>query len=117
MPIHQIRSSSTLKLASSTSRLVSPTASPRVAARMFSHTGPKSKEPTFSNQDKLPRLPIPDLGKALEGYLKSLIPVIEHKYGAENVKKELEKRKLYAKDFVAPGGIGQALHERLKGGC
>lgn len=82
---------------------------------MFSHTGPKSKDPTFSNQDKLPRLPIPDLEKALEGYLKSLIPLIEQKYGAENVQKELEKRKLYAKDFVQKGGIGHALHERLKG--
>lgn len=83
---------------------------------MFAHTGPRSKDKTFANQDKLPRLPVPDLDKALEGYVKSLIPLIEAKYGPENVKKELEKRKLYAKDFATKGSIGHALYERLKGG-
>ena len=34
---------------------------------------------TFSNQTKLPRLPVPDLEKSLEGYLKSLIPLLEQK--------------------------------------
>jgi len=37
---------------------------------------------TMSNQTKLPRLPVPDLDKSMEGYLKSLIPVLEQKVGS-----------------------------------
>jgi carnitine O-acetyltransferase len=36
---------------------------------------------TFSNQNKLPRLPVPDLEKSLEGYVRSLIPVLEQTVG------------------------------------
>lgn len=43
-------------------------------------TGEK-KISTMSNQTKLPRLPVPDLDKSMEGYLKSLIPVLEQKVG------------------------------------
>ncbi|WWC92892.1 uncharacterized protein L201_007854 [Kwoniella dendrophila CBS 6074] len=69
---------------------------------------------TFSNQSKLPRLPVPDLEKSLEGYLKSLGPILEQSYGASALPNEIEKRKLFVKDFAAPGGLGRILQERLK---
>jgi len=46
---------------------------------MASAAGGEQKAKTLSNQSKLPRLPVPDLDKSLEGYLKSLIPVLEQK--------------------------------------
>lgn len=39
----------------------------------------EEKVKTLSNQNKLPRLPVPDLDKSLQGYLKSVIPVLEQK--------------------------------------
>ncbi|WVR07972.1 hypothetical protein IAU60_005015 [Kwoniella sp. DSM 27419] len=69
---------------------------------------------TFSNQDKLPRLPVPDLEKSLEGYLKSLDPILEQTYGKSALSHEVEKRQLFARDFAAPGGLGRTLQERLK---
>ena len=38
-----------------------------------------SKPSTYSNQTKLPRLPIPDLEKSLESYVTSLVPILEQK--------------------------------------
>ncbi|WWD20394.1 hypothetical protein CI109_104870 [Kwoniella shandongensis] len=82
---------------------------------MFSLSAHRRDQPkTFSNQSKLPRLPVPDLEKSLEGYVKSLIPLLEQTYDAASLSNELEKRKLYAKDFAGPGGLGRALQERLK---
>lgn len=96
---------------------------------MFATTRRRADQPkTYSLQPTLPRLPVPDLEKSLEGYLKSLIPVLEQKvsyldlskdiadgkYGASGVKKELEKRRLFIRDFTAPGGLGRTLQERLK---
>ena len=49
-------------------------------SQMFSTSSYRQDQPkTFSNQNKLPRLPIPELDKSLEGYLKSLAPVLEQK--------------------------------------
>ena len=102
--------------------------------QMFSSSSYRQDQPkTFSNQGKLPRLPIPELDKSLEGYLKSLAPVLEQKvgfpvllkillctaetskYGASSLANEVEKRKLFARDFAAEGGLGRALQERLIG--
>ncbi|ORY34657.1 Choline/Carnitine o-acyltransferase-domain-containing protein [Naematelia encephala] len=88
-----------------------------IPRRMFASTSFASNEPrpkTFSQQHRLPRLPVPDLEKSLEAYVKSLVPVLEQKYDAGSLSKELEKRKLFAKDFAAPGGLGRMLQERLK---
>ena len=41
--------------------------------------GAEKPAKTFSLQDSLPRLPIPDLEKSLEGYVKSLTPLLEQK--------------------------------------
>ncbi|WVQ84423.1 hypothetical protein IAT38_006575 [Cryptococcus sp. DSM 104549] len=82
---------------------------------MFAASAYRKDQPkTFSNQDKLPRLPVPDLEKSLEGYLKSLPPLLEQRYDKASLPNELEKRKLFVKDFAAPGGLGRALQERLK---
>jgi carnitine O-acetyltransferase len=45
---------------------------------MVSSSAPRPQK-TFANQDKLPRLPIPDLDKSLDRYVRSLIPLIEQK--------------------------------------
>jgi carnitine O-acetyltransferase len=42
----------------------------------------KNQTKTFAFQDKLPRLPVPELEKSLEGYIKSLGPVLEQKVSA-----------------------------------
>ncbi|WRT69787.1 uncharacterized protein IL334_006778 [Kwoniella shivajii] len=82
---------------------------------MFAISTHRRDQPkTFSNQSKLPRLPVPDLEKSLEGYLKSLGPILEQSYDPSNLSNEVEKRKLFAKDFAAPGGLGTVLQERLK---
>lgn len=39
----------------------------------------ESRTTMFSNQDKLPRLPVPDLEKSLEAYVGSLVPLLEQK--------------------------------------
>nr|XP_019003669.1 carnitine acetyltransferase [Kwoniella mangroviensis CBS 8507]OCF67130.1 carnitine acetyltransferase [Kwoniella mangroviensis CBS 8507] len=110
-------------------RLVRPQTLPRISSpvynfspasvarqqRMFALSAHRRDQPkTFSNQSKLPRLPVPDLEKSLEGYLKSLGPILEQTYDASALSNEIEKRKLFAKDFAAPGGIGRTLQERLK---
>jgi carnitine O-acetyltransferase len=53
-----------------------------ISKRMFAASFYRANQPkTFSNQAKLPRLPVPDLETSLEGYLKSLVPVLEQKVG------------------------------------
>ncbi|KAK4687387.1 hypothetical protein P7C73_g2745, partial [Tremellales sp. Uapishka_1] len=99
---------------------------------MFSLTPFRKSQPkTFSNQAKLPRLPVPALETSLDGYLKSLVPVLEQKasppsmiriltqtrlpqYDASSLPREIEKRKIIARDFGAPDGLGRVLQERLK---
>ena len=49
-------------------------------ARMFATSRVKpGQAKTYSLQPTLPRLPVPELEKSLEGYLKSLVPVLEQK--------------------------------------
>lgn len=47
--------------------------------RMLNTEASSSKPSTYSNQTKLPRLPVPDLDKSLEAYVKSLVPILEQK--------------------------------------
>ena len=66
-------------------------ASPTTQRAMFATCQKRDQAKTFSNQAKLPRLPVPDLDKSLEGYLKSLIPVLEQKVSSITPKKKLTK--------------------------
>ncbi|WVQ66414.1 uncharacterized protein L199_004594 [Kwoniella botswanensis] len=117
-------------LVNNSTRLIRPNTIPRIPPspiyttcstsiirqkRMFALSAHRRDQPkTFSNQSKLPRLPVPDLEKSLEGYLKSLGPILGQNYDASALPNEIEKRKLFAKDFAAPGGLGRTLQERLK---
>jgi hypothetical protein len=44
-----------------------------------------------------------------------MLPRADAQYSGSNLQKEIEKRKIFARDFVAPDGLGIRLHERLKG--
>ncbi|KAI7860304.1 acyltransferase ChoActase/COT/CPT [Circinella umbellata] len=61
---------------------------------------------TFSNQSKLPRLPIPELKGTAERYKKSLLPLLS---SAEHAKVSQK-----VDQFINEGGLGPKLQERLK---
>ncbi len=60
---------------------------------------------TFSNQHRLPRLPIPSLEGSTTKYLNSLRPLLSPE--------ELARTEQHIKDFIKPGGLGQTLQQRL----
>jgi carnitine O-acetyltransferase len=82
---------------------------------MMAHAPPdwKSKAPrplpnttTFSLQDSLPHLPVPELGATLIKLEKTLKPLARNSAELEAAQKKI-------KSLGAPGGFGQTLHERL----
>ncbi|KXS16095.1 acyltransferase ChoActase/COT/CPT [Gonapodya prolifera JEL478] len=60
---------------------------------------------TFSNQKRLPRLPIPSLKRTCELYLESLKPL-----ASEQEYQESERR---VQEFLGPDGMGMVLQQRL----
>ena len=68
-------------------------------------TSPSAK--TFSQQSNLPRLPIPSLQESTLKYLASCQPFFPK---GSNTYAELED---IVKDFIAPGGLGTTLQDRL----
>ncbi|KAJ3112172.1 hypothetical protein HDU96_004873 [Phlyctochytrium bullatum] len=60
---------------------------------------------TFSNQNSLPRLPIPTLAETAERYLNSCKPLL--------TEEELAKTTAAVKEFIKPGGYGEVLQARL----
>jgi len=72
---------------------------------LASHTNPKSKPGiTFAHQDKLPKLPIPDLESTCRKYLAALEPLQSHK--------EHRESEVAVKEFLK--GDGPRLQEELK---
>jgi hypothetical protein len=72
----------------SSSRAILQLAKPRrqttLSLRLLS-TKPTRHEATtstYGNQSKVPRLPVPDLEKSMEAYVKSLVPLLEQKVGS-----------------------------------
>ena len=61
--------------------------------RKMVHSSPPRRGPkTFSNQHEIPRLPVPDLEGSLEGYIRSLQPVIEQRVSPECTETRLDTR-------------------------
>lgn len=70
----------------SSSRAVLQLAHPKrqqtLTLRLLSSTTPTRDDGltgTYGNQSKVPRLPIPNLEKTIEAYVKSLVPLLEQK--------------------------------------
>ncbi|CAG8510683.1 5698_t:CDS:10 [Paraglomus occultum] len=65
-----------------------------------------SKTPaTFSNQSRIPRLPIPTLQETAERYKKSLLPILSSEDYVRAAKA--------VDEFVSPNGLGEILQQRL----
>lgn len=87
---------------------------------MFALTAYRKEQPrTLSRQKDLPRLPIQPLALILDKYIQTLRPFLLDQADREGrdaswVERELEKRREWARDFDAQGGLGRTLQERLK---
>jgi carnitine O-acetyltransferase len=64
-----------------------------------------SKGPMLRFQDSLPRLPVPTLEETAARYLRTLQPLLSPV--------ELESSKKAVEEFIAPGGPGRKLQEKL----
>lgn len=58
-----------------------PTPTVSITRSMLSTTSLRHKEATstYANQSKVPRLPVPDLDKSMDAYVRSLVPLLEQK--------------------------------------
>lgn len=84
-----------------------PTISPSLKARQYSMSASDDKPKggvTFAQQDKLPKLPIPDLEKTCERYLTALKPLQSSREHADT--------RHAVQEFLA--GEGPELNEKLK---
>lgn len=65
-----------------------------------------SKGPMLRFQDSLPKLPVPTLEETAAKYLRSVIPI--------TTPDEFARTEAAVKDFIKPGGQGQALQKKLE---
>ena len=70
--------------------------------RFYANVGYKG---TFSNQERLPRLPIPSLENLKTKYLESCRPLLEEEH--------LYRLKDRFARFTEPGGVGEQLQNKL----
>ncbi|KAI8143533.1 acyltransferase ChoActase/COT/CPT [Fennellomyces sp. T-0311] len=73
---------------------------------MSTSTTEQPQQKTFSNQSKLPRLPIPDLQATAARYKKSLLPLLNSAEYAQASQK--------VDQFISADGLGPKLQERLR---
>ncbi|CAG8509740.1 1973_t:CDS:10 [Racocetra persica] len=64
-----------------------------------------NRDKTFSNQSRIPRLPVPTLEETTTKYLHSLRPLLSAK--------DLARNEAHIKDFIKPNGLGRVLQQRL----
>ncbi|CAG8579603.1 2587_t:CDS:10 [Ambispora leptoticha] len=64
-----------------------------------------NKSKTFSNQNIIPRLPIPTLQETTTRYRKSLLPIL--------TSEEYDRASDAIDEFIKPAGLGNVLQERL----
>ncbi|KAK0651405.1 choline/Carnitine O-acyltransferase [Cercophora newfieldiana] len=84
-----------------------PTISPTIKARQYTMSSYESTPKggvTFASQDKLPKLPIPDLDQTCRRYLTALKPLQSNREHADT--------RLAVQEFL--NGEGQELNEKLK---
>ena len=86
-----------------------PSVSPALKARQYAvMNGQEEEKPkggvTYAHQDKLPKLPIPELERSCERYLEALRPLQSQREHAET--------QHAVREFLR--GEGPELHERLK---
>lgn len=76
---------------------------------------------TFSRQQELPRLPIPQLNDTFERYLTTLEPLLRQAEefgelpGNTTAADELNKRRAWASEALKPGSLVNRLQQRLYG--
>ncbi|KAJ3150271.1 hypothetical protein HDU86_006662 [Geranomyces michiganensis] len=85
------------------SRRLALSSSLRCTARLYSTPSPATK--TFANQSHIERLPIPSLSNLSSKYLASCKPLL--------TEEEYRTTEQVVRDFVAPGGFGEVLQQRL----
>jgi len=73
--------------------------------RTVGYVEDKSKGPMLRFQESLPKLPVPTLEETAARYLKSLQPLLSPI--------ELESSKKAVEEFIAPGGPGRKLQDKL----
>ncbi|KAI9506230.1 hypothetical protein GGI25_002133 [Coemansia spiralis] len=97
-----------LRFACSRSRAFSAALSRSPRAIVSIHTANPVQQPlsTFANQDKLPRLPIPELDATVARYLKSLRPLLNNE--------EYARAEKAASVFISSDGMGSVLQRRLQ---
>jgi len=84
-----------------------PTSSPGLRARQYTmstHEDKSNGGVTFAQQDKLPKLPIPDLEQSCRRYLSALKPLQSNREHADT--------KIAVQEFLT--GEGPELNEKLK---
>ncbi|PWZ00834.1 acyltransferase ChoActase/COT/CPT [Testicularia cyperi] len=94
------------------------TSSPNMFALTPWRGKPGTQPRTFSQQGKMPRLPVPPLEQTFERYVKSVSPFLRQmeeqgKLDGSTAEKEIAKRKQWAQDFISKEGLGPRLQQRL----
>lgn len=75
-------------------------------SKAFSSGGPR-KGDMLKYLSQLPKLPVPELEDTAATYLQSIKPLVSSQAHYDSIKAKLD-------EFIAPGGLGEVLQQRLK---